>query len=396
MSLKSTSTIAAGLMALILALSACIKDQVNVANYFYSDEEFAVLSESLNLSNTPINYQVILPHHMVTRGVVAPIINSHKATLGRVLFYDTKLSQNKTVSCASCHKQELAFSDDKAFSEGFNGQHTRRNSLPLAAAANFSSSYGGGNNFSSFSEKVFFFWDERAVNIMEQSRATIQDDIEMGMPLDQLASRLKGEPYYQILFRKAYGNSEITPDKILESIQEFLNAFVSVESRFDEGLSGADDPSINFPNYTDKENTGKRLFMENCASCHTADMSTAVENMANNGLDLNYTDRGRGAITNAAEDEGMFKVPFLRNVALTGPYMHDGRFTTLYDVVEHYNSGIKDHSNLDFRLRDPFTLDSPKRLNLSEYQKEAIVAFLGTLTDTNFVTDSRFSDPFKK
>lgn len=395
MPLKSTTTIAVVLMALIITLNACIKDQVAITHHFYTDEEYATLSQTLNIANEPIDYKVSMPVHLQIRGLVAPDINSHKATLGRVLFYDKKLSQNQSVSCASCHKQELAFSDDKAFSEGFNGQHTRRNSLPLAAAANFASSYGG-NSFSSSSEKVFFFWDERAASIAEQSKATIQDDIEMGMPLSQLVDRLKGEPYYQILFRKAYGNSEVTSDKILESIQEFLNAFISVESRFDEGFSQVGDPSANFSNFTDKENTGKRLFMENCASCHTTDMAAAVENMANNGLDLSYTDKGRGEITQLGQDEGMFKVPFLRNVALTGPYMHDGRFATLYDVVEHYNSGIKDHPNLDFRLRDPFTLVSPKQLDLTAYQKEALVDFLNTLTDVNFAVNPRFTDPFKQ
>lgn len=383
---------------LTLFLTSCLKDKVDVKQEFYTPEEYATLSAVVNLPSVPVNYQVQLPHHMVVNNAKAPVINSHKAALGRVLFYDKKLSQNKTVSCASCHRQELAFSDDKAFSEGFNGEHTHRNSLPLAAAANFESSYGGGNGgFGIPFEQVGFFWDDRAANIMEQSRLTIQDNIEMGMPLYQLVDRLRTEPYYQVLFKKAYGSndSEITQEKILESIQEFLNSFISVQSRFDKGLDRVGDPEADFDIFTAQENLGKSLFMKNCASCHTRDMSIAVKTLANNGLDMNYTDKGRGDITNNPGDEGRFKVPFLRNIALTGPYMHDGRFNSLEEVIEHYNSGIQDHPNLDLELKDPFTLATPKRLHLTDAQKQALIAFLNTLTDEEFVVNSKFSDPFK-
>lgn len=387
----------AGLLAvLILGLNACIKDNVSVNTQYYTPEEYAKLSAVLNLPEEPIDYRIALPVHLTQQGFRAPEISNHKAALGRVLFYDKNLSKNKAVSCASCHKQQLAFSDDKAFSEGFDGQHTKRNSLALAAVANFETSYGGdGGSFSSFSETVRFFWDERANSLIEQSRLTIQDNIEMGMLMHEVVDRIKTMPHYQVLFKKAYGPTGITEDRVLEAIREFINSFVSVNSKFDEGLARNGDPFSDFDQFTALENTGKRIYMENCASCHSFNLSTAVENLANNGLDTYYSDQGRAAVTGVSQDEGMFKVPFLRNIALTGPYMHDGRFNTLEEVVEHYNSGIQDHPNLDFRLRDPFTLNGPKRMQLTESQKQALVAFLHTLTDEEFVADTRFGDPFK-
>ncbi|MBL7792485.1 MAG: c-type cytochrome [Saprospiraceae bacterium] len=398
MQMRKLPGIAGVLAVLVLGLNACVKDNVSTSTQYYTAEEYATLSAALDLPAEPIDYQVALPVHLTQQGLKAPIINNHKAALGRVLFYDKNLSQNKTVSCASCHKQELAFSDDKAFSEGFDGRHTKRNTLALAAAANFESSYGGdgnGGSFSGFSETVRFFWDERANSIMEQSRMTIQDDIEMGMPMHEVVARIQTIPHYQVLFRKAYGATGISEDRVLEAIREFLNSFVSVNSKFDEGLARTNDPFSDFDIFTSQENIGKRIYMENCASCHSHNLSTAVENLANNGLDAYYTDQGRALVTGVSQDEGIFKVPFLRNIALTGPYMHDGRFNTLEEVVEHYNSGIQNHPNLDFRLRDPFTLDSPKRLQLTDSQKQSLIAFLHTLTDEEFVADVRFMDPFR-
>lgn len=384
------------LALLFFGLNACVKDKVSVSTQYYTPEEFAALSAVLDLPDEPIDYQVALPAHLNQQGLKAPVISNHKATLGRVLFYDTNLSKTKAVSCASCHKQELAFSDDKAFSEGFDGRHTKRNSIALAAAANFETSYnGGGDGFFFPTETVRFFWDERASSILEQSRMTIQDDIEMGMSMPEVVDRIKSLPHYQVLFSKAFGSTGITEDHVLEALREFLNSFVSVDSKFDRGLARVGDPFTDFDIFTSQENSGKRIYMDNCASCHSFNHSSAVENLANNGLDLYYSDQGRAAITNNSQDEGVFKVPFLRNIALTGPYMHDGRFNTLEEVVAHYNSGIKNHPNLDFRLRDPFTLTGPKRMQLTPTQQQALIAFLHTLTDEEFVADVRFTNPFK-
>ena len=170
---------------------------------------------------------------------------------------------------------------------------------------------------------------------------------------------------------------------------------VSKNSKFDEGVAAINstNTSLDFANFSNKENAGKALFIEHCSACHGTNMSISPENVANNGLDVEYEDPGVGGVSLATTDIGKFKVPFLRNIALTAPYMHDGRFATLEEVVEHYNSGVKANTNLDQRLRQAD--GSPQRLGLDADEKEAIVAFLGTLTDHDMVTDNRFSDPFK-
>lgn len=381
------------LLTLSLVLSSCLKDEVNVQYNLYNADDYAVLQQVLNLENDKIDYVVELPQHMTRLGMRPPNINNNKALLGRVLFYDKQLSKNQTVSCASCHKQELAFSDDKAFSEGFDGELTLRNSLALGSVANFESSYDGGSSLSGKTQQ--FFWDERAHSIQQQSSLTIEDNVEMGMNMNDLVSRLSDIDYYEVLFRKAFGTSQVSEERITGALEEFINAMVSKNSKFDEGLAATNSTNTNleFANFNDKENIGKALFITHCSSCHGTNMSVSPENVANNGLDLEYNDPGVGGISLSTADVGKFKVPFLRNIALTAPYMHDGRFATLEEVVEHYNSGIKDNANLDHRLRD--TDGSPLRLELDASEKEALVAFLGTLTDHDMIADSRFNNPFK-
>lgn len=396
-------------LALVTFFSSCINDQEQLSTRFYDAEDFAIIARSLNLPDDKISYQIELAPHMEFSGMRTPELSDTKALLGRVLFYDTKLSKNNTVSCASCHKQELAFSDDVAKSKGFNGELTKRNSQALAATANFQSSYGTDSNVGNFINidpatgntigtflSAGFFWDERAGTIMEQSRQTIQDNIEMGMNLAELTEKLAGVDYYQVLFRKAFGAPTVTEDRILEALQEFVNSFVSTKTKFDEGMNRHSFPLGDFQNFTEQENLGKRIFNDRCASCHGADMSTQAERVANNGLEIIDGDVGVGGFTHRAEDEGKFKVPFLRNVALTAPYMHDGRFATIRDVIDHYSEGINMHPNLDMRLRDANFPDQVMHMKFSEQEKDALEAFLRTLTDENLAYDNRFSDPFLK
>ncbi len=386
----------------LLFFTSCVNDVVEITNKHYTDEEYQVLKQYVDLPIERDEYNITLPKHMTDMGASAPLIQDAKATLGRVLFYDKKLSITNETSCASCHDQALAFSDNKAFSDGINGQLTERNSLPLASTANFSSSYngGGGNNFFPGGNNFFpgrgigFFWDERASSIADQSAQSIENTIEMGMNLDELVTKLSQEEYYHILFKKAFGDEVITTDRTLGAIQEFVNSFVSVHSKFDDGLNEAGSVFNDFSNFTAQENRGRQIYVENCTSCHSADMSTPTGlNMANNGLDMVYADKGLGDRTGDPSQNGVFKVPFLRNIALTAPYMHDGRFATLEEVVEHYSSGIKKHNNLSFPLVN--NTGNARKFNFSDDDKAALVAFLKTTTDETFVEQKRFSSPFK-
>lgn len=294
------------------------------------------------------------------------------ATLGRVLFYDRNLSANNTTSCASCHSQNNGFSDPDQFSEGFNGEFTPRNSMGLANARYY--------------ENGAFFWDERAESLEDQVLEPIQNSVEMGLTLDEMVIKLNQLDYYPDLFEDAFGTPDITSERASLAMAQFVRSMVSYESKYDEGVSQ------NFANFTDEENRGRELFDRlNCDSCHPTDLFVWDE-ARNNGLDATTTDPGLAFVTNNRNDEGKFKVNSLRNIELTAPYMHDGRFGTLEEVIDFYSTGIQDHDNLDNRLTRGG--GTPRRFNIDEDEKAELIAFLLTLTDEEFVTDSKFRDPF--
>ncbi|RNC85699.1 MAG: cytochrome-c peroxidase [Balneola sp.] len=368
----------------------------------FTEAEMVVLNKALNLDATPFNYSNIqLPKHYrsseANESDNTPEnnpITDMGATLGRVLFYDKNLSANNTISCASCHEQSAAFSDPRKFSIGLNGETTRRNSMTLIN--------------SRFYENQAFFWDERAVTLEEQVLLPIQDHIEMGMDLKELENKLQNLEYYPILFQHAFGSSEVTSEHISKALSQFTRSIVSFNSKFDEGFIAAGFPEDeeqmpDFPNFTAKENLGMDIFYRGrnggtCLYCHGTPQH--VNDIAkNNGLDLSYLDNGKGEVTGISGDDALFKVPSLRNIAKTAPYMHDGRFETLREVVDHYSDNVQDHPNLNFRLK---TLDDGEegvaevlRLGLNEEEKEALVAFLHTLTDEKVLTDEKYSNPFK-
>lgn len=378
------------LLLLALAISACKKDpetHVQPDPVIPEDGSHAILSKYLNLPETPFSYA-----KPTFEGSSVKQPNRYVATLGRVLFYDKRLSANNTVSCASCHQQEFAFSDNVAFSEGFEGKLTARNSPGLGSVLNFQVSYQGNTFFNLVPQN--FFWDERAFDISEQSTETLQNPIEMGSDIEALGSELMQEEFYQVLFQQAFPNEPHVPvkRKILLALEEFINAMFSANSRFDQGLLAAGSPQKPFPTFTSNENNGKKIYLKHCASCHGDAMQSVALASACNGLDEVYADRGIGAVNNNPYQDGAFKVPMLRNVALTAPYMHDGRFKTLEEVVEHYNSGIQNHPNLHQILKD---YDAPRRLNLTESEKKDLVRFLKMLTDMSTLEHERFSDPFK-
>jgi cytochrome c peroxidase len=374
----------------LLFLFSCKKNSEDTPNPTPTDP----VAEVLNLPSTPFNYaNQALPAYLASPPIQGQVntpannpITDNGATLGRVLFYDKNLSVNNTISCASCHKQQNAFSDPVAKSAGFNGGLTGRNSMSLLYAAY----YPNGR----------FFWDQRAATLEEQSLMPIQDLVEMGMTLPALETKLRNLAYYPPLFQKAFGSSEITSDKIAKALSQFVRSIVSYRSKYDAGratlpAAPAPPPNAPFPNFTAQENRGKEIFLTpigGCAPCHGSEVFTAPQEK-NNGLDLTTTDRGFGAVVNNTALDATFKVTTLRNVELTPPYMHDGRFNTLEQVVEHYSGGVRNHPNLSPQLRLPNGL--PRQANLSTEDKAALVAFLKTLTDNTVATEVKYSNPFK-
>ncbi|WP_375559632.1 cytochrome-c peroxidase [Bernardetia sp. OM2101] len=357
----------------------------------------------LNLPDEPFNYSNIdFPAHFsapdLHGGPQNSILNSDNtpttnqitdagATLGRVLFYDKNLSKNGRVSCASCHVQDKGFSDPRVLSKGFEGGNTRRHSMGLTNAR----FYGKGT----------FFWDERAATLEEQVLLPIQDEVEMGLTLDTLIARIEDADYYEPLFEDAFGDKTVTTDRISKSLAQFVRSLVSYESKYDIGRAGVNRATEPFSNFTEEENLGKMLFLDafplrglGCTTCHGTEAFITPQKSTNNGLDAeSTTDLGVYESTGRPQDIGTFKTPSLRNVALRAPYMHDGRFATLAEVIEHYNSGVQAHPNLEIILKDPE--GNPRRMNLSQEEKDALVAFLKTLTDEKFVEDEKFSNPFR-
>ncbi len=329
-----------------------------------------------------------------------PISNAG-ATLGRVLFYDKQLSENDTIACASCHHQELAFADPRPFSIGFKGKATGRNAMSL----------GNGRFTNVNGSRPGFFWDERAATLEDQVLMPIQDKIEMGMKLTDLEQKLQRVSYYPPLFTAAFGSKQVTSEQIAQAIAQFMRSMVSFDSKFDRAAeaTGGNDYSQDFADFTREENLGKSLFIDGvdniaeigCAHCHVPP-SFGMPKSLNNGLELEYSDQGLGARDVPSNDpftpsnDGKFKAASLRNIALTAPYMHDGRFTTLQQVVEHYSSGVQPHANLGLAIDAEENTDrkGPAGFRLTGKEKSALVAFLKTLTDEAFISDPRFSDPF--
>lgn len=305
---------------------------------------------------------------------------NHTITLGRVLFYDRHLSLNNSISCGSCHKQALAFSDNTSLSRGFENKLTSRNTPPIQ---NLNVFMGGFSNTN-------LFWDGRETDIRHLITRPISNHVEMGIAdLSTLPDKLAALPYYADLFTKAYGTSEITIDKIANAVALFTQNITASGTRLDMYTQGSGQ-------LTALELQGMQLFQQkyDCAQCHNPSIGGySSSQFMNIGLDAPYTDKGLGAISGNSADNGKFKIPNLRNVALTAPYMHDGRFKTLDDVLEHYSHGIKNDVNLDERLKD--ASGKPMQMNIPPQERQAIIAFLNTLTSVNMITDPYFSDPFK-
>jgi len=366
---------------------SCKKDvQINV-----TQSEKDILAQTLSIPETPYNYSSQpLPEFFQNQFIQfqnnTPNTNpvtDWGGTLGRVLFYDKKLSINSTIACATCHQQSIGFTDTARLSSGFSGGKTNRHSMALANSV----FYSNGR----------FFWDERAKTLEDQVLMPIQDSIEMGMNLNTLVVRLQSTSYYPILFNYTFGSSEINSERISKALAQFIRSIISYRSKYDQGLAITSNRMVDFPNFTNEENHGKTIFMShpviNCFGCHNTDVFIG-DNPRNNGIQLNNTDPGIFIHTQNTQDLGKFKVPSLKNVGLRKHFMHNGSMSSLYQVIEHYNSSMLPNPNLDEELKNT-TNQLPKQMNLTANDIKDLKAFLHTLTDYEFITDEKFSSPFK-
>jgi cytochrome c peroxidase len=344
-------------------------DFADVANYSAPDQP-AYFDESVAaLDNSP----------------AANPIDDRAATLGRVLFYDLRLSTNDRASCATCHQQKFGFTDPMRFSNGISG----------AATTDFHAMRLGNLRYW---QPGTMFWDRRAATAEAQASQPFHSLVELGWggaagDFDDLIAKMGGISYYPELFDWAFGDPGITEPRIQQALAQFVRAMVSSSSRWDEGYArvfaaGAPDRALDrdLPNFTAQENRGRHLFMTGvaqggagCSSCHLPPTFALAADSRSNGLDPGET--------------RLFKAPSLRSAGLTGPYMHDGRFTTLSEVIAFYDRGIQAGPALDPRLSQGGV---PQRLNLSATDRAALEAFLLTLNDTALVADPRFSDPFRR
>ncbi len=301
-------------------------------------------------------------------------LTAEGVSLGSQLFFDCHLSADNSESCATCHNPRRSFSEDRRFSRGIGGEIGTRNAMPLVNLA----------------WKSEFFWDGRAASLREQVLQPIQNPIEMHESLDYLVKKLSADANYRRLFANAFGSGEISADRIARALEQFLLVQVSFDSKFDRVMLGKE-------KFTEAEQRGFELFHTeydpyhgqygaDCFHCHGGPLFQS-QSFANNGLDSVFKDEGRFVVTKREGDKGRFAVPSLRNVAVTGPYMHDGRFQTLAEVVEHYCTGMIRSATLDPNLAKHPDGGVP----LSEADKQALVAFLKTLTDDRFLASASAS-----
>ncbi|MBR9919421.1 MAG: cytochrome C peroxidase [Bacteroidetes bacterium] len=341
-----------------------------------------------DLSSFPYNpqaYSIEVPQHF--NPVPVPANNpmtTDGVALGRYLFYDPILSVDSTISCASCHKQAFAFSDNSALSIGVGDTEGIRNSMSLANVG----FYDDG-----------LFWDGRVGTLEEQSLHPIEDPLEMKDTWSNVEDKLRRHPDYQKRFRAAFGienSNEITRDLVTKALAQFERTLISGTAKYDfSEFDWGQDQQF----FSSAELRGRNLFFDEpsdpnaphpgCSHCHTSVLLTTNE-YSNNGLDeapelTEFDDKGRGAVTGYLIDNGKFRVPTLRNVELTAPYMHDGRFETLEEVLDHYSSGGHYAPNLDANIT---------AFPLTAEQKSDLLAFLKTMTDTDFVENPAFSSPF--
>lgn len=379
-----------------LLVQSCKKSKTNNTQSTTAIE--ATFKGSIDLNHLENYAGQAVPAYIRKDNTGANHITDKGATLGRVLFYDKKLSVTNTVACASCHKQEFAFGDTFVASHGVNGT-TGRHSMRLVNAR--------------FGTETKFFWDERATSLEDQTTKPIQDHKEMGYSgqngdqnINDLIAKLQGLDYYKELFTFVYGSEEITEIKIQNALAQFIRSIQSFDSKYDIGRSLVNNDQASFPNFTMQENMGKNLFLSipvfdansirtsgglGCQGCHQAPEFDIDPNSRSNGI---------GGSINGGADFTNTRAPSLRNLTnsngvVNGPMMHTGVIKTLQAAVGHYGNltnAALNNTNLDPRLKPNGTAGQQLQLNSSEVN--ALIAFLKTLSGNDLYTNKKWGNPF--
>ena len=383
-----SNKIIVSLLISLVIVSSCSKEET------INDNTNDTVELSPNLPENHFNYaNQPFPSYITKDNTDDNSITDAGATLGRVLFYDVNLSENKTISCGSCHQQANAFSDTATLSMGLNGGLTARHSMRLINTR--------------FADEERFFWDERAESLEDQSTKPIQDHIEMGFSgvngapsFTDLITRLNNVEYYTGLFTDVYGDREITEEKIQIALAQFIRSIQTFDSRFDIAFSTSDNINQDFQDFTTEENLGKHLFLTmptdggaGCVTCHRGAEFDIDPISHNNGViavagsttkELDFTNMRSPSLRDVVKSDG----------SSNGPFMHDGSLETLMDVINHYNEIPVNAANisLDQRLSRPGA--NNQVLNLGEEEKDALVAFLQTLSGSDVYENEKWSDPF--
>lgn len=350
----------------------------------YDDVEFPGLPEDVCMTAPPTTpYTLDIPAHFPPMDIPADNpMTLEGVNVGRKLFYDPILSRDSTQSCGSCHNIEFAFTDDgHQFSDGITGALGNRNSMALI-------NLGWGTEM---------FWDGRSATLEEQVFGPVNNDLEMDFNWPDAVARLNAHPTYPTELYNAFGADPIDSTHVSKAIAQFMRTMISGDSKFDQWLAAGGDTNALASFFTTQEKAGFELFQvaqNGCAHCHGTVLVTDNDFHSNDLFDVPYQDLGVGGETGDPFEMGVFKSPTLRNVALTGPYMHDGSLATLDDVLDRYASGMFGTNNADPVLENHY-VQSQGGIPMTDTDREAIVAFLHTLTDTVFTNNEELKNPFE-
>ena len=395
--MRKIPLIFSGIVSLVILLVACSKADTPATGGNVFTAVAAAFGAQIDLNNLANYAAQTKPAYIVKDNTGNNPITNAKATLGRVLFYDKKLSIDNTISCASCHKQAFAFSDTALISSGVAGGLTDRHSMRLVNER--------------FGVEAKFFWDERAANLESQTTQPIADHKEMGFSgqtgranIAALLAKLQATDYYNELFKFTYGDITVTEPRLQECLAQFVRSIQSFDAKYDIGRAQVNNDRQPFPNFTTQENTGKDLFLTppvfdgnssriggglGCNGCHNAPEFDIDPNTRNNGV--------IALAVGAGQDVNVTRAPTLRDLVnnrgeLNTRLMHTGGIRDLATAVSHYGGFINDNRNLDQRLKPNGV--NVQRLNLQPAEIAAVVAFLKTLAGTNVYTDKKWATPF--